>query len=260
MVTVTEDPDDATAAVAPHRSGQSVQGRLELPVLFFGHPSALAPEVRAQVALVTTSDAPASDLTVLVDAHRALRFTRWPARCARTWSAPTPAAQLDELVAPVPTWEEPDRSRPAGARPRAGPGGSGACGRRAPPRTPSPRSTPACSSPARWRSSSWTVTPRIDGLREALPPNRERRATELVAYLALHRPDTVTSDRLRTRDARLGRCRLPRPRHCSTPPPPPARPWGRRAGRTTPSRRGPAPGSTGWPMPVDHRCAADGPG
>ena len=44
-----------------------------------------------------------------------------------------------------------------------------------------------------------TATPRLDGLREALPPNRARRAVELVAYLALHQPDLVTSDRLRTR-------------------------------------------------------------
>jgi DNA-binding SARP family transcriptional activator len=44
-----------------------------------------------------------------------------------------------------------------------------------------------------------TMTPRLDGLREPLPPNRARRAVELVAYLALHAPDVVTSDRLRTR-------------------------------------------------------------
>jgi DNA-binding SARP family transcriptional activator len=44
-----------------------------------------------------------------------------------------------------------------------------------------------------------TSSPRIDGLRQELPPNRARRAVELVAYLALHHPDAVTSDRLRTR-------------------------------------------------------------
>ena len=43
------------------------------------------------------------------------------------------------------------------------------------------------------------MTPRLDGLREELPPNRARRAVELVAYLALHQPDVITSDRLRTR-------------------------------------------------------------
>jgi DNA-binding SARP family transcriptional activator len=44
-----------------------------------------------------------------------------------------------------------------------------------------------------------TPTPRIDGLVDELPPNRSRRAVELVAYLALHHPDEITSDRLRTR-------------------------------------------------------------
>jgi DNA-binding SARP family transcriptional activator len=41
--------------------------------------------------------------------------------------------------------------------------------------------------------------PRIEGLAEDLPANRARRAVELVAYLALHRDDEITSDRLRTR-------------------------------------------------------------
>ncbi len=44
-----------------------------------------------------------------------------------------------------------------------------------------------------------TAQPRLEGLAEALPANRERRATELVAYLALHRGEAVSSDRLRTR-------------------------------------------------------------
>ena len=43
------------------------------------------------------------------------------------------------------------------------------------------------------------MSPRLDGLREELPPNRARRAVELVAYLALHHPDEITGDRLRTR-------------------------------------------------------------
>jgi DNA-binding SARP family transcriptional activator len=44
-----------------------------------------------------------------------------------------------------------------------------------------------------------TSVPRIEGLVAPLPPKRARRAVELVAYLALHHPDPVTSDRLRTR-------------------------------------------------------------
>jgi DNA-binding SARP family transcriptional activator len=41
--------------------------------------------------------------------------------------------------------------------------------------------------------------PRIDGSAQPVEPKRSRRATELLAYLALHHPDPVTSDRLRSR-------------------------------------------------------------
>ncbi len=44
-----------------------------------------------------------------------------------------------------------------------------------------------------------TAVPRLDGLQAELPANRARRAIELVAYLAIHHPDPVSSDRLRTR-------------------------------------------------------------
>jgi hypothetical protein len=44
-----------------------------------------------------------------------------------------------------------------------------------------------------------SAQPRLDGLTEPLEPRRSRRAVELVAYLALHRPDPVTGERLRTR-------------------------------------------------------------
>ena len=44
-----------------------------------------------------------------------------------------------------------------------------------------------------------TVLPSIDGLQDPLPTKRARRATELVAYLALHHPDPISCDRLRTR-------------------------------------------------------------
>ncbi|HTX62034.1 MAG TPA: bacterial transcriptional activator domain-containing protein, partial [Acidimicrobiales bacterium] len=41
--------------------------------------------------------------------------------------------------------------------------------------------------------------PGIVGLQTELPPKRARRAVEVVAYLAMHAPDPVTGDRLRTR-------------------------------------------------------------
>jgi hypothetical protein len=40
--------------------------------------------------------------------------------------------------------------------------------------------------------------PTTSDLTSASFPNRARRAVELVAYLALHLPDVITSDRLRT--------------------------------------------------------------
>jgi DNA-binding SARP family transcriptional activator len=198
MVTVTEDPDDATAAVAPFARDQTGQGRLELPVLFFGDPSSLAPDVRTHLALVTTSDAPGSDLTVMVDAHRASIHPLARSVRPHLVSADT-AAHIDELVAPVPTWEEPDAPglfgtdpEPSAIHPVDGPAVD------APEDTVASIDT-SLLEPGLVEIKLLTVTPRIDGLREALPPNRERRAIELVAYLALHRPNTVTSDRLRTR-------------------------------------------------------------
>ena len=44
-----------------------------------------------------------------------------------------------------------------------------------------------------------TVVPWIDGLQDPLPAKRARRAIELVAYLAVHHPDPISSDRLRSR-------------------------------------------------------------
>jgi hypothetical protein len=44
-----------------------------------------------------------------------------------------------------------------------------------------------------------TAAPRVEGLSSPIEPRRERRAIELIAYLALHRPAEVTGDRLRSR-------------------------------------------------------------
>ena len=41
--------------------------------------------------------------------------------------------------------------------------------------------------------------PWIEGLPNPLPPKRARRVVELLAYLAIHQPDPVSGDRLRTR-------------------------------------------------------------
>ncbi len=57
-------------------------------------------------------------------------------------------------------------------------------------------STEVCSTPM---VRLLCAQPRLDALTEPLEPRRARRAVELVAYLALHRPDPVTGERLRTR-------------------------------------------------------------
>jgi len=44
-----------------------------------------------------------------------------------------------------------------------------------------------------------TALPSVEGLHDPLPSKRIRRATEVIAYLALHQPDPISSDRLRTR-------------------------------------------------------------
>jgi len=44
-----------------------------------------------------------------------------------------------------------------------------------------------------------TVVPLIEGLPDGIPAKRARRAIEVVAYLAIHHPDPISSDRLRTR-------------------------------------------------------------
>ncbi len=176
-VLVTDDPGDPgllaeAAAAADHR--------LARPLLFFGDPHSLADEVAARTAVVSTAAASASDLSVLVDRHGATLHPMGRVVRPHLQSEGT-AHAVEELVAQRPL-QRPDE--------------------------PSRHSARAVSRTARDSDALvpgvvdvrlLTMTPRLDGLREDLPPNRARRAVELVAYLALHRPDVVTSDRLRTR-------------------------------------------------------------
>src|SRR6202034_1112040 len=64
---------------------------------------------------------------------------------------------------------------------------------------PRPADSSIESSPGDPEVKLLTVLPWIDGLQDALPAKRSRRATEVVAYLALHHPDPISGDRLRTR-------------------------------------------------------------
>jgi DNA-binding SARP family transcriptional activator len=169
-VLVTDDPVVANA-VTPSRDLTSV--------LFFGDPAALSPSAREVVATVTVTDQHASDLTVVVD-HRAA--TLHPlGRVVRPHlleygtslllrelvETPLPVDDPEEMAPPTSKGPVPDRH--------------------------------SLLTPGTVEVRLLSTSPRLEGLREELPANRARRAVELVAYLALHRPDDVTSDRLRTR-------------------------------------------------------------
>ena len=178
LVAVTHDPDDPALE------------RAELAV-FFGDPSSLGERRRATVAVVTTTPAAPSDLTVLVDRHgaslhpmgRVVRPQLLGIETSRTIheltssddDRPDPIVAVDIGVADdADDAEDADVAEVADHRHSA-------------------------MFPGTVDVRLLTSSPRLDGLREDLPPNRARRAVELVAYLALHRPDAVTSDRLRTR-------------------------------------------------------------
>ena len=167
LVVVTDDPDDPRLAdpVLAHR-------------LFLGRPDMLSERVAAGTAVLTTETAEASDLTVVVDRHGAslhplgrvvrphLLSAEREEDIAELWlpiSDPSPRHETSDSVLPTVASDQ-DALAPGPVDVRL-----------------------------------LTMTPRLEGLSEPLPPNRARRAVELVAYLALHSPDVVTSDRLRTR-------------------------------------------------------------
>ena len=173
-IVCTDDPGDPVLAAEA-----SADTRLARPLLFFGDPTALPPEVAARAAVVTTAPGAASDLTIVVDHHGATihPLGRVVRPHLQSEEAARDVANLLAPAAPV---------RPPTARTAAL------------PRTAPPSGTAAVE-PGQVDVRLLTMTPRLDGLAEPLPANRARRAVELVAYLALHQPDVITSDRLRTR-------------------------------------------------------------
>jgi hypothetical protein len=164
-----------------------VRGRLGClpardPVLFVGDMAALDDQSRETCAVLTTSATEHADLTLVVDTLTVtvhpLGLTFRPHRVSSDLNEP-----LKHLVArgiPEPLVTEVGATRPD-----------------------SPSLKGAADVPDTRQSTVQvrllTPMPRIEGLIEALPNKRARRAIELVAYLALHRPHPVTSDRLRTR-------------------------------------------------------------
>ena len=179
LVLVTDDPAD------PRLEGRSV------PSLFFGDPRRLRSDVARHTAVVTTASVAATDLTVLVDRQAATLHPVGRVLRPHLQSADT-ARLVAELVDPTDPFGLP--ALEPESEPQFQPG--------KPPPACDPVPTPPTASvlaPGAVDVRLLTVTPRLDGLAEELPPNRARRAIELVAYLALHQPDVITGDRLRTR-------------------------------------------------------------
>ena len=192
-VHVTDDPAAAAMAVRRECNSDEVPGAPL--VLYFGDPAALEPDVAHRVAAVTTVTASASDVTVLVDKHGA---TIHP--LGRVLRPHLLSAEQSDLVDEITTGPHAELQPAATGHSHSAPGArvhvhpssaldraSGGVEERGP------------LGPGRVDVRLLTATPRLDGLEEELPPNRARRAVELVAYLALHQPDEITSDRLRTR-------------------------------------------------------------
>jgi DNA-binding SARP family transcriptional activator len=175
-ILVTEDPDDARL-----RAEVAADRLVARHVLFCGDPASLPPQVAARCAVVTMEPVTATDLTVLVDRRAATLHPMGQVVRPHLQSTET-AEQVTALVATPPDVDDaasdivmPDDSVRSDAL------AIGAL------------------SPGAVDVRLLTMTPRLDGLQDDLPPNRARRAVELVAYLALHQPDVITSDRLRTR-------------------------------------------------------------
>jgi DNA-binding SARP family transcriptional activator len=182
-VLVTEDADDPAL-----RAETLADPSIARHVLFCGDPAALPPQVVGRCAVVTMEPVAGSDLTVLVDRHAATLHPMGLVVRPHLQSSAT-AQHIAELLAPLPGSEE-EGPGVAGRPETNGMGGGGGW--------PEAQGAGALS-PGTVDVRLLTMTPRIDGLNEDLPPNRARRAVELVAYLALHQPDVITSDRLRTR-------------------------------------------------------------
>ena len=174
-ILITEDPDDTAL-----RSEVAADPRVARRVVFCGDPRALPPGAAARCAVITLDPVAASDLSVLVDRRGATLHPMGRVVRPHLQSA-AEARRIEELVAPSldegsEPWGDGDEEQ-----------------------TAAPAGEVSALAPGVVDVRLLAMTPRLDGLQEELPPNRARRAVELVAYLALHQPDVITSDRLRTR-------------------------------------------------------------
>jgi len=219
-VLVTEDALVATGEVQLRGDGDEPGG--DTPqVLYFGDPAELADPVARRVSIVTLTYAPSSDVTVFVD-RRGASIHPLGRTVRPHLMADSTARVIAELVETLPPLGTGPADRPSGASFPGVDGGLPAAadqGTAAPTDVHAPGGSASAAAPGLRRralagtySASHPVpdagavevrlltpTPRLEGLGTALPPNRARRAVELVAYLALHAGEEVTSDRLRTR-------------------------------------------------------------
>ena len=186
--------DTIVASTDPHHpafgvTASALDAELDPHLLFFGDPRALPAGATPRVAVVTTEHVAATDMTVLVDRQGATLHPMGRVVRPQHLSAEMAGAIAEVVGTPEPGGTEPD------GRPLAS-----TTGRGADTLTPTGAVDPTGAlAPGTVEVRLLTMTPRLDGLREPLPANRARRAVELVAYLALHHPDVVTGDRLRTR-------------------------------------------------------------
>ena len=207
-IVVVEDADDPV--LRAETSGDPAVAR---HVLFFGDPRTLPLALAPRVAVVTDSPVAATDLTLLVDRHGATLHPMGRVLRPHLLSDETAGAiaeLLDDRMSDrLGDWASSRAGAPAsagtgnGAGNSAGNGAGDRVGARVGAREGQAGGGSGIRAAALVPGSVdvrlLTPTPRLDGLREDLPPNRARRAVELVAYLALQLPDVVTSDRLRTR-------------------------------------------------------------
>jgi DNA-binding SARP family transcriptional activator len=158
------------------------------PVIFFGDAADLTDVTSARCGIVTTTPTSPTDLTLLVDESgitvQPLGLTLHPCRMV----GPDGIVSGDISGPDDPVGDDSGSPRPA----TGGPATSGTGVVRSPARSISLAPGPV-------EVRLLTSVPRIEGLNGELTPKRARRVVELVAYLALHFPDVVTGDRLRTR-------------------------------------------------------------
>jgi hypothetical protein len=188
---VTADVDAAVAAADSPGPWPAVP-TTSPHVLFVGDHRALPEGVRARIAVLTAEISDEATTSVLVD-HRAATLHPFgvslrPHLLADVWAEPIAQVAPSASGGPARRCDDPPQHRPSALRHRAGPSATARVARLA---------DPSALGPVHVRLL--TSVPRIDGLHAALPANRARRAVELIAYLAIHWPDPVTGDRLRTR-------------------------------------------------------------